>query len=186
MPTNQSWFKAERIPLRVHALHDFARIDTHAVEDHGKLVHEGNIDIALGVLHYLNCFSCFDRGDRIGACLYHDVVHAFDFFKGLIIHARNDFSDSGQGMDFVPGVDSLRTVTHFEINAAPQSGFPLKDRNAYVLRDPRIDGRFENHDRTPFKVTAKHGRRPNNRRQIGGLVLIDRSRNSNYMKTRFP
>ena len=46
MTADEAGLEAKSIPLSVHAGYNLGGIDTHAVENHGKFVHEGDINVA--------------------------------------------------------------------------------------------------------------------------------------------
>ena len=60
----QSGFELEEVPLGTSGFKYILRIDAHPVEYLGQLVHEGNVDIALGVLDHLGGFGHLDAGAK--------------------------------------------------------------------------------------------------------------------------
>lgn len=55
--TNQARREIQGVPLGIHGLDDFFRVDIHMVESAGYFIHESNIDVTLGIFDELGRFS---------------------------------------------------------------------------------------------------------------------------------
>ena len=60
MSSHQSGKEFQKIPFGSGSLQHLVGIDVHFVEDHGQLIHEGNVDVALCVFNDLGGFGHFD------------------------------------------------------------------------------------------------------------------------------
>ena len=174
---HQTGLEAQRVPLGVHARQHLVRVDAHAVADHGDLVHESNVDVALAVLHDLDGLRRLDAGDREGASLDDDIVDLLDLRSGLLVHTGDDLADVCQRVDPVARVDALRAVADLEVNTAFQPRLFLQDRDADILRHAGVNRGFIDDDRAGNHVAAYDAGRIFHRLQIGIIVVLDRSGN---------
>ena len=60
MATYQTRTERKEVPLGASCLQNIESINTHLVEDLGKLIYECNIDITLAVLYYFSGLCNFD------------------------------------------------------------------------------------------------------------------------------
>ena len=65
MTADESRPEVKRIPLRIHGIHHFFRVNAHAMEGTRKFIHEGDVDIALRVLDEFRRFSHLDAGSAV-------------------------------------------------------------------------------------------------------------------------
>ena len=72
MSANKPRPEREEIPLRFRP--DGIRIDIHLVEQHGELVHESDIDIALGILDDFGRFRHPDAFRPVNACINNQLI----------------------------------------------------------------------------------------------------------------
>ena len=177
---HQARLKAQGVPLGVHARQDLIGVDAHAVTDHGHLVHEGDIDIPLTVLHHLHGLGSFDGGHGEGADLDDDVVHLFNFPGGLLIHAGDDLTDVGEGMDPVTGVDALGAIADLPIHTALEAGLLLDNGHADVLGNAGIHRGLKDHDGTGSQILAHSAGGTLHRAQVRGGIGIHGGGNSHY------
>ena len=152
--SDQPRAKSERIPLRIHRFEHLIRIDMHQMEGDRKLIHEGDIDIALCILHELCRFCDQDRGNGINACFDDGAIDRFHRLQCLFIHPGNDLDDASQCMDLVARIDTLRRVADLEICSQRHPRFLFKDRSADILCHPRIDRRLIDDDCAFFHMRS--------------------------------
>ncbi len=74
MAAYQPGVELQEIPLCAGRFKHFVCIDAHPVEDDGELVHEGDVDVALGVLDDLGCFGNFYRRGAVNTCFNDHLV----------------------------------------------------------------------------------------------------------------
>ena len=186
MAAHQPRAKTQCIPLGVHAVHNFVGIDSNFFKDLRRLVHECYIDIPLAVFYQLDRFSSFDGGDREGTGVNDPVVDALYLCQCFRVHARNDFSDGAQRMDFVARIDAFRRISDLEVCAALQSTFLLQDRQTELLCHAGVDRALIDHRCAQLQVTPHRTAGRNDRGQIRGIVRVDRRRNCHNDEIRLP
>ena len=89
------------------------------MENDGKLIHKGDIDIALGILDDLRRFRHLDGFRAVDTRVDHQFIDLRHDVQGLRIHAGNDLGDGLQPVDLVSGIDALRRIPDLEVDAAP-------------------------------------------------------------------
>lgn len=176
--------EAEGVPLGVHTVDHLGGVDAHAVEDHGELVHEGDVDVTLGVLDDLDRLGGLDGGDGVGACRDHDVIDVLYLLEGLDIHAGDDLSDGRERVHAVTGIDALRRVADLEVHATFEPRLLLKDGYAHVLGDAGVDGRLVDDDGAGLEMLTEGPGGPFHRREVRRLVLVHRRRHGHDVEAR--
>ena len=73
MTADQSRTHLDEVPFRRSGLDDVAGVYAHGVEYLGKFVHEGDVDVSLGVLDDLGGFCHLDGRSLVGT-VYEDCV----------------------------------------------------------------------------------------------------------------
>ena len=121
VPAHQAGAKRQEVPLGAGGLQHGLGVDAHAVEDHGQLVDQGNVHIALGVFNHLGGFGHADArglvragGDDAGV----ERVHLGGHLGG---RAAGDLFDGGHPVFFVAGVDALGAVAGKEVHIEDQA-----------------------------------------------------------------
>ena len=169
---HQARLEAQRIPLGVHARQHLIRVDSHAVTDHGHLVHKGDVDVPLAVLHHLHGLGGLNGGHGEGAGLDDDVIYLLNFAGGLLVHAGNDLADIGEGVYPIAGVDALGAVADLPVHAALEAGLLLDDGHANVLGDAGVHRGLEDHDGAGGQVLPHGAGGALHRTQVGGGVGV--------------
>ncbi len=170
--------EVQEVPLRPCGLEHFERVDPHLVEDDGELVHEGDVDVALGVLDDLSSLRHFNAAGAMDTGLDDNAIDARDGVQRLLVAARDDLLDRGEAVDLVTGVDALRAIANLEVDTALQTGFLLQDRYTDLLGHAGVDGRLVDDDAARGQVSAHRGARRGNRGEVRGRILVDRCRDS--------
>ena len=173
----QTGTEAQSIPLGIHAVHHFVGIDAHAVKHHGQLIHEGNVDVPLAVLHYLDGLGSFDGGNGVSTHLDDLIIDMLDLVQGICIHTGDDLADVLQTMHLIAGVDTLGRVAHLEVHTALQAGFPLQNGNTYILGDTGINGGLVHNNGALGQVSTQQLGGADYRSQIRGVIQIYRRGN---------
>ena len=78
--------KFEEIPLRSRGFQHCLGVNVHLMENHGKLIHERNVDVSLAVLDNLCRLSDFDGLRPVYAGFHNEFVHFSNNVKRLLIH----------------------------------------------------------------------------------------------------
>ena len=140
-----------------------------------RLVDEGDVDIALGVLDDLGRLGHLDRrgGMRSGNGQTIELVHEGSSLRG---RARGDLDDVGDSPLLVARVDPLGAVSDEEVLIEPQTRVLLKDRDTLLLCSSWIDRGLVDHHVPNSKVLPHRPTRREQRRKIRLPRGVDRGR----------
>ncbi len=108
MTAYQAGAEWQEVPFGAGGLQDFQGVDADLVKDDGQFVHQGDIEIALGVFDDFGGFCHFDTGGPVDTGCDNGFVELGDFFQGVGIVAGNHFQDFGDGVFFITRVDPFR------------------------------------------------------------------------------
>jgi len=97
----------EEVPFAAGGGQDGVGVEAEAVKQHGQLVDEGDVDVALGVFDDLGRLGYADAGRKVGASGDDAVVQRIDEVGGLGRGAGGDLFDGGEAMLAVARVDAL-------------------------------------------------------------------------------
>ena len=171
-PTRPGW-KGRKFHL-VPAASSTSQIDMSSLrEDLGDLVHEGDVDVALGVLDHLGGLGGLDRGGAEHAGAGHRAVDRGEPVGHRLVLAGDDLDDPVDRMLAVARIDPLGRVAEEEVAAALQARNLLDQRPANLLGDARIDGAFVDDDRLAGRDRAGSATRPggaDHRAEVGLVV----------------
>jgi len=180
MPADQPRLEAEEIPLGPGRVEHVPRRHPDLGHDLGDFVHEGDVDVALGILDHLGRFG---RADRRGAEHPGGRDRAIDLRHRLsdrVILPGDDLDDLVDTMDLVARVDPLGAVAELEVAPAHE---PRRREQpaANILSHARIDRAFEHDNWSPGRVDQPRHRASCrlDRAQIRSIIPIDRGRNGN-------
>ena len=146
---DESGVEFEKIPFGTGGFDDFVGIDAHPVEDDGQFVHQGDIEVSLGIFDDFGGLCHFDAGGFIYAGLDDFAVCFGDIVEGDGVAAGDDFEDFGQGAGFVAWVYTFWGVTDFEVIAEFEVGVFFEQRQAVFFGTTGVHGGFE-HDVIAF------------------------------------
>src|SRR5262249_15401155 len=127
-------------------------------KDLRDLVHEGDVDVALGVLDRFRALGRLDGGSAAHAAAGDRTVNVRQLFNGLGILAGEHLGDLVDRMLAVALIVRLRAVAEPEIAWALKSGGFLYLRTANVLGDARIDRAFVDYRRAAFRIDQSGNR----------------------------
>jgi hypothetical protein len=108
---DQAGAKREEVPFAAGGFEDLKGVDAELVEQQGQLVHERDVEVALGVLDDLGGFGDADATGRVGAGGDDLAVEGVDDGGDLGAGAAGDLFDAGEAVLVVAGVDALWAVT---------------------------------------------------------------------------
>lgn len=179
VPAHKSGAEFDEVPFAGGCLDDVAGVDVHGIEDFGEFVHEGDIDVALGVLDNLT-----GLGDFHGRCLMcavdkYGVINSVNDISDLWCGARSDLADFLDCMLLIAWVDTLGRVTGKEVLVERQSGNTFYDREAFLLGNSRIDGGFIDYDISFGDYLADCLAGSPERSEVRAVVTVNRSRHGN-------
>ena len=89
---HQARAERQEVPLRAGGLQHFQRVDADLVEDDGQLVHQRDVQVALGVLDDLGGLGHLDAGGAVHAGLDDRFVQRGDAVQGLRRRRRTPLS----------------------------------------------------------------------------------------------
>ena len=96
-----------KLPLGASGGQNVGRTDAHAVEDDRELVHQGDVQIALGVLDHLGGFGDLDARGAVDARVDDGAVGGGDALERRGVLARHDLHDALERVLGVAGVDAF-------------------------------------------------------------------------------
>ena len=182
---HQTGEELQEIPLGSCRLQHGFGIDSHFIENDGKLVHEGDVNVTLAVLDDLGSLRNLNGLCAVYARFHHQLVDLCDGIQGFLVHTGNDLHDGFQTVHLVTGIDAFRRIAHLEVHAAFQSGLLLHDGHADLLRHTGIYGGLKNHDAALRQVSSHGAACAFHRGQIRRVIGVYRCRNRHDVKFRF-
>ncbi len=156
MSADKPRLEIQEIPLCSCCRKHRFRVNSHFVENNGKLVHKRDIDVSLAVLNDLCSLGNLDRLRAVNACLHDKLVHACDNVKRFLVHAGNDLGNGFQTMYLIAGIDTLRRVADLKINAAFQTGLLFENRHTNILCHAGIHGGLKHNDRAFCEILSQN------------------------------
>ncbi len=180
VPADQAGREGQEIPLGFGGGEHVPHRQIHPSEDLRDLVHEGDIDVALGVLDDLGGFGGLDRGGAERAPAGHRAVEIGDPIERFGVLPGNDLGDLVDRMLAIARIDPLGTVAEQEIRAASLARMAFEDRSANVFGHARIDGAFIDDDRGLARRDGAGQHRGHgsagrfDQREVGPALGIDR------------
>ena len=141
-----------------------------ALENQGQLVHERDVEIALGVFDHLGGLGDLDGGRAMNAGRHDRSVDVSDNIERLRILRRDHLHDRLEAVLLVAGIDALGRISDREIDAGLQARDLLEDRNAFFLDRAGIDRRFVDDDIALLERAADRARCRNHRAEIGPIA----------------
>lgn len=100
--------KTQSIPFGIHGLDDFLGLNAHLAKDHGKFIHEGNIDIPLGIFDQFGGFGDLNGGSAIDSSFNDgslDVSHCIQRFP---VHSGDNLDNVEKPVLAVARIDAFR------------------------------------------------------------------------------
>ena len=164
------------IPFGAGGGKHLAGVEPEILEQHGKLVDQRDVHVALDVLDDLGGLRHPDRAHLVGAGGHHAAIDLVDEVGGLRRRARGDLDDGGEPVLQIAGIDALRRIADEEVAVEGEPGRLRQDRHANLFRGARIDRRFVDHHVARREHAADRLARPHQRREVRALRLIDRRR----------
>ena len=146
MPTHEARCEGQEIPFTRCGCQHIPGVYVHPLEDERELVHQCDIEVALGVLDYLGCLCHLDARGTMDTGFHDGFVDLGDDFQGRIVLPGNHLGNVSKAVLPITGVDALRRVAHSKILTAGEAGCALEFRNTILLRRARIYRGLEYHD----------------------------------------
>lgn len=170
---HQTGTEGQEIPFGTGGFQHFEGVDAQALEDDGQLVHERDVQVALGVLDDLGGLGHLETGGAVDARLDHGAVDLGQQVGRGLVGTGDDLLDGLQGVDLVAGVDAFRRVAHGEVRAVGEAGFLFQDGHADLFGEAGVDRGFIDHHAALGHVTAHGVAGAHHGGEVGGTVFVD-------------
>ena len=177
--TDQARPEWQKVPFGAGRLQHFQGIDADPVEDDGQLVHQRDVQIALGVFDYLGGLGHANAGGPVHAGLDYAFIQARHLVQGGRVVAGHHLADTGQGVRLVARIDALGRKTDMEIFFPAQARMLFQQGNADFFGGARVDGRLENDDGAALHVAPCRGAGAGQGGKIGIVGAVDGRRYGN-------
>ena len=177
--THQTGFELQEVPLGAGRFEHLGGVDPKLVKNDRQLVHECDVEVALGVLDHLGGFCRLDAGGAMHAGHDDTFVQLSNLVQRVGRVTRHDLQNAGQGVFFVARVDALWRIPHKKILLPAQAGLALQHRDANLFGGTRVHGGLVHHRHTFFHVAAHAGARPDERPEIRYVGGVNRGRHGN-------
>ncbi len=171
---NQAGAERQEVPFGAGGLQHFQGVDAETVEDEGEFVHQGDVEVALGVFDDLGGFGDFDAAGVVDAGDNDGFVEVADGLEGGGVIAGDDFDDFGDGAFFVAGIDPLGGVPNVEVFFPFHTGVFFQQGDADFFGGAGIDGGFIDDGGTLLHVLADRGGGADQGGEVGNVGFIDR------------
>jgi hypothetical protein len=171
---HQTGGERQEVPLGAGGRQHVPGADAQPVEDERQLVHERDVEVALGVLDHLGGLGHPDGGGAVNAGGDDAPVGVGHPVQGLGVLARDHLHDALERVFLVARVDALRRVTQPEVPALFKARHPGQDGSADLLGHAGIDGGLEHHHRAGGQHPAHGLAGGDHRAEIRLAVLVDR------------
>ena len=179
---HQSRLERQEIPFRRSGFQHILRVDAHPCKDLRQLVHKGDVDVALRVFNHLCRFGHLDRRGQMRTGRNDRSIHVIHKLANFRRRARSHLFNPLNRMFLIAWIDALRRITGKKVFVEFQPGDLFNHRNALILRNTRIDGRFVNHDIAFRNHLPDRRTCPVEGCQVRIVVPIDRSGNRHHIK----
>src|SRR6266568_626867 len=184
MSSDETGSEGQEIPLGSGRVQDFGGVEAELVENDGKLVDEGDVEVPLCVFYHLGGFGYSNRRGPVNACADHRRVQVSKLFECFGIVSGHDLGDPAQAVLPVAGIDAFRGIPDVEILTPSHPGLLLEDRHANLFGCARVDGRLVNDGRPRFQMPADRDAGRFERAEIGLSRGVDRGRDGHDDKFR--
>ena len=123
MPSDKPRTEREKVPLGTGRLKHVQGINAKPVKYQRQFIHQGDIEVALGVLDYFCSLSHLDTRRAVDSRLDNLAIKRCHPVQGRGRIAGHYFYNRFQSMFFVAGIDSFRGVADIEAAVLPAT-FP--------------------------------------------------------------
>ena len=113
--------EGQEIPLRSRCGQHISGANAHPVKDQRNLVHQRDIEVALGVFDHFGGFSDLDVRRFMQANIYNRAVNCAHSSERFVAFGSDDLRDGLKPVDCVAGIDPLRAIAKREISPLLQT-----------------------------------------------------------------
>ena len=153
---DQTWPKRGEIPFAAGGGQDVESVDTDSLADRRELVHERDIDIALGILDRLGRLSDLDRGCQVDTGSDDRAIDLRHHRCRWRIAAGNDLDDFGDGVLAIPRINPFGAVPKSKVATRTTPAAVLDHRDADLFGGTRIDRALIDDHRPGGEMRADH------------------------------
>src|SRR5258708_1649801 len=121
MTAHQPRKERQEIPFRLRRREHVAGVDAERMADRRELVHECDVEVALGIFDHFGGLRDLDRGRAMDASLDCRAVDLGHRVERLAVLGGYDFRDRLEAMRLVARIDSLRRIADGEVTSADES-----------------------------------------------------------------
>ena len=114
VPADQPGAEGQEVPFAAGGLQHLQGVDAELAKDQRQFVHQGDVEVALGVLDDLGRLGDADAAGHMGAGGDDLAVEGVDNGGDFRAGAAGDLFDGGQAVVGVAGVDALGAVAEVE------------------------------------------------------------------------
>jgi hypothetical protein len=171
---HQARFELQEVPLGAGGLQHLGGVDADLVKDDGQLVHERDVEVALGVFDDLGGLGRLDAELPVHAGTMMVFVQLGNLLQRLGRVARDDLEDLGERVFLVAGVDALGRIADKEVLLPLQARFTLQHRDADLFGGAGVHGGLIHHDGALLHVAARAGAGADERAEVGDVRVVDR------------
>ena len=173
---DQPGLELQEVPLGAGSVEDILGADALLVEDDCQLVHQRNVQIALGVLNDFGRLGHHDGRRAVDASVDDGPIGKGDALKHISVFAADNLGDALKRMLLVARVDALGAVAKKEVDAPLFAAGALDDGAAHLLGDAGVHRGLKHDDDARFAVGdgAADGLAGfDQRAQVRALVPVD-------------
>ena len=167
MAADQSGFEMLKIPLGGGGLKHVERVDAHLVADDAEFIHQGDVDVTLGVFNDFGRLSHTDARSPMCPRLDDQVVGLCHGVEGALVTSPHHLYDGFHRVHFVTWVDPLRAVRDKEIFAHGQPACGFQHGDTFVFGASRVDRALKHDNVSLLQEFAHRFRGGKERLQVG-------------------
>ncbi len=162
------------VPLRTRRGDHVGRAHAHLVEQRHHLVHQRDVDVALGVSRILAASATRIEAALKSPARNHARIEVIEEIGHRRGRTRHDLLDVGKLARRVGRIDALRRVAQVKVHALLETRHLFDHRQAAILCGPRIDRAFKDDDSTPAQVLADGARCGKQRPIVRPVMAVHR------------
>ena len=180
---HQAGAEGQEVPLGAGGLQHVQGVDAQLVEDQCQLIHQGDIEVALGVLDDLGGFGHLDAGGAVHPRRHHRFVQGRHPLQGRRGVTGHHLGNGLQPVHLVARVDALGGIADEEprgrlhvhpVATAPGEPRPrLQQRHADFLGAAGVNGGFKNDHSTGLQIPGHGARGALQRTQVRAVGVVD-------------
>ena len=185
VPPHQPGAEGEKIPFRPRRLQNLQRVDALALKNQGQFIHQGNVEVTLGVLDDLGGLRSLDVGGHVNPSRDDGAVnlrHETCSLRGI---SGDDLPDLFHRMFLVTRIDALGGIAGKEVRPPAKPAFLLDQGKAVLLGAARIHRRLVDHGGSRPEVASNQATGLDQCGQVRTPMPVDGGRHGDDDELRF-